>query len=172
MSPMHALQQLPNDDPQSHPLQPPSRHSPKRLTNWDDRLRDKLKEWSPRGFQWGSADCVHFVFDCVESMTGKAHLAGIEAYRCEREALKVLASINRRGLLHAVETFLGPAEDIEPNMAPLERGDVVMTLRKVVGAPRRRGPGLGICSGSDALFVGARGLEEVSLADCLYGWRV
>lgn len=115
---------------------------------------------------------MHFVCACLESMTGADYLADIETYSCEREALEILASVDHRGLQNAVEISLGPSEDIAPDHAPPRTGDVVLTMRPVVGYPRRRGPGLGICVGPNALFVGADGLEEVPVADCLCGWRI
>lgn len=170
MPPAQAVQQTRNDTPL--PLSHPRFDRAARRTDWERRFRHTLKEWRTRGFEWGRSDCVHFVCACLESMTGTDYLADIETYSCEREALEILASLDHRGLQNAVEISLGPSEDITPELTPLRAGDVVLIMRPVVGRPHRRGPGLGICIGRTAVFVGATGLEEILVAECLCGWRI
>lgn len=143
-----------------------------RLPDWELRLQRTLCEWSNRCFEWGKSDCVHFICACLEAVTGEDHLSDIAAYSTEREALQILACIDHRGLQQAVEIVLGPAfENTRPHI-PFAKGDVVMVMRKVVGTRDRKGPGLGICMGEAALFVGPHGLESVDLRDCLCGWCI
>lgn len=169
---MQALRRVRADHLTPAFLPQPSHLRAERLPDWEFRLRDKLEAWSTRSFEWGRADCVHFAFDCIEGITGTNHIADIAPYNCERDALDVLAAIDHRGLLQAAESFLGPAEDIGSDTAPFQRGDLVLTMRKVIDSPRRRGPGLGICVGDTALFIGANGLDAMPVGDCLCGWRV
>lgn len=143
-----------------------------RRADWELCLRRAVKNWSTRSFKWGKSDCVHFVCACIESMTGVDYLADIKTYSSEREALEVLASVDHRGLQQAVEIGLGPSEEITPDLKPFRTGDVLLTMRPVVGRPRRRGPGLGIGIGAEALFVGASGLEKLPVSDCICGWRI
>lgn len=172
MSPMQALRRVRAAHLTSAPLPQPNHPRAERRPDWEFRLREKLNAWSTRSFEWGRADCVHFAFDCIEGITGTNYIADIEPYNCERRALEVLAGVDHRGLFQAVETYLGPAEDIGPDVTPFRRGDLVLTMRKVIGAPRRRGPGLGVCVGDTALFIGANGLDAMPVSDCLCGWRV
>ena len=145
---------------------------PGRHIDWELRLRRTLKEWSDRSFKWGSSDCVHFVCACIESMTGKDHLADIATYENERQALEVLASIDHRCLEQAVEIVLGPSQVVTGDTAQFHSGDVVLTMRPVLGSPHRRGPGLGVVVGERAFFIGAAGLEEVAIDECVCGWRI
>ncbi len=145
---------------------------PQRLDDWELRLQRTLNGWSRRGFQWGKSDCVHFVCACLEALTGENHLSDIATYNTEREALEILASIDHRSFQQAVEIVLGPSLENSKTHTPFSKGDVVMIMRRVVGTHNRKGPGLGICMGETSLFVGARGLERVTTADCLCGWVV
>lgn len=153
---------------------PATRSDPdvKRFPDWELRLQRAVKEWSGRGFAWGESDCVHFICACLEALTGEDHLSDIAVYNTEREALQILACIDHRGLQQAVEIVLGPSVENNYICSPFAKGDVVLTMRPVVGARDRRGPGLGICMGETALFVGAKGLEHVAMSDCICGWLI
>lgn len=143
-----------------------------RFVDWELRLRRTLKEWTHRGFEWGTSDCVHFVCACIHAMTGEDPLAEIATYENERQALEVLASIDHRCLQQAVEVVLGPSSDVTGEPSQFHTGDVVLTMRPVVGSPRRRGPGLGVIVGKRAMFVGAEGLEEIATKYCVCGWVI
>lgn len=144
----------------------------KRFPDWELRLQRTLKEWSERGFAWGESDCVHFVCACLEALTGENHLSDIAVYNTEREALQILACADHRGLQQAVEIVLGPSVEHTHAFSPFAKGDVVMTMRRVVGTRDRMGPGLGICMGDTALFVGEEGLEHIDTSDCICGWLI
>lgn len=155
-----------------HPRTPMPEIRPGRQMDWELRLRRTLKEWSHRKFEWGTSDCVHFACACIHAMTGENHLAEIATYKNEYQALQVLASIDHRCLQQAVEVVLGPSIDIGGDPSQFCTGDVVLTVRPVIGSPHRRGPGLGVIVRKRSMFVGAAGLEEVATKDCVCGWRI
>lgn len=140
--------------------------------DWELRLERELRAWRRRSFEWGVSDCVHFTAACIKAMTGENHVKDIAVYSSEREALMILAARDHRGLQAATEVVLGPCVDIAPNHVPVDKGDVVLAMRPVADRPGDTGPGLGICLGSTAIFIGRDGLETIPVRECICGWNI
>lgn len=115
-----------------------------RRDDWELAMAEAFDRAADRPFSWGSWDCVHFVSDVVEAMTGVDPMADYRgAYADEAEAWAVLSQRdgNLRG---ACRRAFG--REIRPSFA--RRGDVVMP---------RGGLAVGVCIGAEAAFVSPDG---------------
>lgn len=119
-----------------------------RRPDWEAALGQALEAASDKPFAWGAWDCVHFVAEAVQAMTGADPLADYRGgYATEAEAWAALSERDGN-LRQACKRVFGGM--IRPAFA--RRGDVVMM---------RGGMAVGVCIGAQAAFVSDDGNELV-----------
>jgi hypothetical protein len=132
-----------------------------RLNGWDLRLAEMVEAARALAFAWGSHDCATWAFDVRKALTGEdAAAAWRGKYTTEIGAARMLHRLKCATVEDLAGSILG-----EPLPAVLlaQRGDIVLG-----GAEQA----LGVCIGSDALFLQPRGLVPLPLRACLRAWRV
>lgn len=128
-----------------------------RHEDWPERMADKLREWRAKPFEWGLADCVIFVADMVQAMTGCDLAEKVRGrYASEFGARRQILE-HGGDLAELLTRKLGAP--VAVNFA--QRGDIVMS-----------GGNLGICVGPSGAFVTPAGLIYIDLADCSACWKV
>lgn len=135
-----------------------------RHPDWQTRFLEEIENWRDATFEWGKADCVHFVGAFVEAITGRDEL-GTWSYDSAASAAKALGDAGYTSLYDALVHRFG--EPVPATYA--QRGDVVYrdtTLE--LGA-------VGICVGGEAIFmIESKGSpwQRRILFECDYAFRV
>jgi len=132
-----------------------------RKENWLECLNEYLNTVYDKPFEWGSHDCCIFCNECVKAMTGKDFMTEFSSYNNETSAKKAL---NGKTLYMTIRKKFGKPI----STAMTQRGDLVYNKFDT-------GPGLGICIGKEALFVGFEGREglvTVPVLECSKGFKV
>jgi hypothetical protein len=140
-----------------------------RCEGWPRKLNEYLVQrqdlYQAEGFTWGKTDCVHFVADWVQLLTGTDPLGDLRnAYGSEKEALKLLR--DKEGtLLEALTARFGAP--VHPAFA--QRGDVAY-----IQLEGMESCGILLTSGSlmRGLFPTERGFTLQRYQDCLYAFRI
>jgi hypothetical protein len=131
-----------------------------RVTGWPEILAAKVEEWRSRPFQYGSSDCLQFVADVVESLTGVDHRARFPRYKTRIGAARITARMG------GVEGILTRCLGLPKPVARAFRGDVIVIATL-------NGPTAGICLGVDCCFPGEpSGLMFRKTADASAAWSV
>lgn len=141
-------------------------------------LSQYLKEVSHKPFEWFRHDCLVFTNDAWRAMHGRGYADDwIGVYRddsgglVDRDVLRAVMGF--RTLQDAISDRLLPVHGVPP------RGALVAFRPTGRASGGARTPGLyspyahvalGICVGSKAAFVSARGLVYLSVEDICAGW--
>jgi hypothetical protein len=133
-----------------------------RLPGWEDHLADYLAQHNGAVFKFGKLDCALFAAGGIKAMTGTDPARGLRGkYRSQASSVRALKEHGFDSLAALAGSAL---DEIPPAFA--HRGDIVMD----------GSDSLGICVGSEALFVGdedgAPGLVRLPLASWARAWRV
>lgn len=130
-----------------------------RLDNWDLLLMDYIESQQNQPFIWGVNDCCHFAAKGAEIITGVGvgHL-----YPCD-SALSAQRLLNDHG---GVEGIADKHYTRRDNKNFTQRGDVVSAA---VGVDEL---GLGICTGTDAVFKSENGLFYLPMINVLSAWEI
>jgi hypothetical protein len=114
-----------------------------------------------RPFQWGTHDCATWAFDVRLAMTGlDAAAAWRGKYRTEKGAARMLRRLRCKTVADLATSILGEAL---PTVLFAQRGDIAL------GGVEQA---LGICVGSEVLFLQPSGLVALPLRECVKAWRV
>jgi hypothetical protein len=132
-----------------------------RLNGWELKLLDEVKAARAKAFEWGAHDCATWAFDVRKAMTGEdAASAWRGKYTTEAGAARVLRKLGCETVEDLARSILG---NPLPAVLMAQRGDILLG-----GAERA----LGVCVGSDGLFLQPSGLVSVPLKACFSAWRV
>jgi hypothetical protein len=132
-----------------------------RLNGWELRLLAAVDDARDTPFQWGQHDCATWAFDVRLMLTGDDAAAVWRGkYKTEAGAARVLRKLKCQTVDDLAESILG---DALPTVLLAQRGDIVLG-----GAEQA----LGVCVGSDGLFLQPSGLIALPLRSCLRAWRV
>jgi hypothetical protein len=132
-----------------------------RLPGWELRLVDEVSAAREKPFAYGTHDCVCWAFGVRAALTGKDDWARFRGkYKTEAGAARVLRKLKCDTVEDLARSILG---DPLPAVLLAQRGDILLG-----GAERA----LGVCIGSDGLFLQAAGLVSVPLKTCFSAWRV
>jgi hypothetical protein len=115
-------------------------------------------------FEWGRLDCLLFVADCIQAMTGEDLAAGIRGrYTTEVGSKRVLTSDLGGSLTAALTGKLG-----DPVPIPFSgRGDVVLVMVDGVEAA-----GVIDLSGERVAVLTLDGLESIPVSAARLAWKV
>ena len=132
-----------------------------RVNWWESSLVACVAGARDRPFQWGTHDCATWAFDVRLAMTGlDAAAAWRGKYRTEKGAARMLRRLRCKTVADLASSILGEAL---PTVLFAQRGDIAL------GGVEQA---LGICVGSDVLFLQPSGLVALPLRECLKAWRV
>lgn len=92
---------------------------PDRLDDWPERLAVTLARHRLCAFAWGSFDCATLFSDAVRAVTGMSPFDGLEPWRSQRSALRVLVGAGAT----SVQDYLAQRLPAIP-VSSLRRGDV------------------------------------------------
>jgi hypothetical protein len=132
-----------------------------RLQGWELRLLDEVTAARVKAFEWGVHDCATWAFDVRRTLTGEdAAKAWRGKYKTEAGAARMLRKLKCQTVEDLAMSILGKPL---PTVLLAQRGDILLG-----GAERA----LGVCIGSDGLFLQPAGLVAVPLKSCFSAWRV
>lgn len=130
-----------------------------RREGWELDLHAAIEGARHRPFAWGTHDCATWAAGVCRVLTGSDVAADWRgSYRSARGALRAIRSTGARDLAGAVTERLGAPL---PAVTLAQRGDIVCSSQA-----------LGICTGSDAAFLGAEGLVFQPLTACDMAWSI
>lgn len=132
-----------------------------RRLDWQERLADLIDANRQTPFQWGVHDCALWGADVMEAQTGADFGAPFRGKYSDAEGAAEALRTFGAGTL--IKTFDRHLERIAPAFAG--RGDLV-------AKGRGRTAAIGVCIGSEALFVGDDGLVRVPRSEWAAAWRV
>ena len=141
-----------------------------RKEGWEKELDNYLQETMNRHFAWGDMDCLIFVSDACEKLSGidpmkkklKSDPETIRGlYDSENGAMELIKKY-RKSMRHIMDVHF---ERIKPSFA--QRGDVVM-------AELENGLAFGLNVGRGKCFfkMKTEGYLTKPLSECLCAWRV
>ncbi len=132
-----------------------------RLPGWRGRLMGYVARERARPFAYGSADCALFAAGAVAAVTGRDIAAGWRGrYTTEAEGRRALGV---EGFIDHIDLARCLFARVAASQA--QTGDLAVVAT-------RRGPALGVVSGSQVLVRTERGLGAVDLAAADYALRV
>lgn len=135
-----------------------------RVENWPSRLHEVLEATAQDRFEWGRLDCLLFVADCIQAMTGEDPAEAQRGrYTTEIGSKRVLASDLGGSLDAALTMKLG-----DPVPIPFSgRGDVVLVMVDGVEAA-----GVIDLSGERVAVLTLDGLESLPISAVRRAWKV
>lgn len=132
-----------------------------RQENWLENLLNYLDEVKDKPHQWGHHDCCLFAAGAVKAMTGHDYMADFRGQYDSKETAQAVLKEKGRGTLYlTIRNRLG-----NPIQGFPHRGDVAYHVFE-------DGPTLGICIGTDCLFVSEAGLVTKAVGEVSRFFRV
>ena len=131
------------------------------LAYWQSKLAEFIESRRYTPFKWGENDCALFVADGVEAITGIDYAAPLRGYQSQLGSKKILDACGHDTVSEYVTSLFGEA------VPPLQcgRGDVVEYFSDGELA-------LGLCVGSVFCSPGENGLNFISMAVAIRGWKI
>jgi len=132
-----------------------------RLSGWEKRLMELIRDSEDRPFEWGVFDCALFAADAVNAITGVDLAADFRGhYSTAKGSVKALKKYGAGDLESTWTELLGPPIDIRQ----AGRGDVVL-VESIYG------PAVAVCMGSVAVSTAVeKGLISIDRALWLKAW--
>jgi hypothetical protein len=124
--------------------------------NWTTLLLQSIEARRTAPFEWGTNDCVKFVYNVTHDVNGVDWLNGL-SWSTAREAAEMLAE---KDIVERANEWFGA--QIHPNYATM--GDVVAV--KVAGRTS-----LAICIGTEAMGAGETCAVKVPMSLATHAWR-
>lgn len=125
---------------------------------WEDRLTWVVAAWAGHDYTPRTGhDCVAFVLQVIEAVSGERLTFGLRPYRSARGQARWLAQLGWADLLDAADACLG--ERIPPLAA--HRGDIVSD-----------GSVLGVMTGGGPMAFGEDGLQRMAEPSIIACWPV
>jgi hypothetical protein len=133
-----------------------------RVDDWDHALMREIERQRSIPFQWSISDCLTFVLDCVEAVTGEYVAADLEwpAYATADEAYAALHALGYENLSAAFDAHFLP---IHPAWAG--RGDIAVIVHE-------QGLTSGIFVGASIACKEPAGVALIERSRAVRAWRV
>jgi len=132
-----------------------------RVQGWELFLVEAIEKARKEPFQWGVHDCATWSFDVRFVLTDEDSASIWRGkYKTEAGAAKMLRKLKCKTVEDLALSILGLPL---PNVLFAQRGDMV------IGGEERA---LGICIGSDSLFLLPSGWTSLPTETCSKAWKV
>ena len=137
-----------------------------RVNNWDSKLEliiEKTK--NKEKFIFGKNDCVTFVINCIETITGKKVFDN--KYKSIKEAKKIIKSLKSKDLLDIALKIAKEHNFKVIDIDKAQKGDVLYYKDKtdLDGT-------LGICIGELVMFNWKKEIALIPKNNCTISWRI
>ena len=137
-----------------------------RVNNWDSKLEliiEKTK--NKEKFIFGKNDCVTFVINCIETITGKKVFDN--KYKSIKEAKKIIKSLKSKDLLDIALKIAKEHNFKVIDIDKAQKGDVLYYKDKtdLDGT-------LGICIGELVMFNWKKEIALIPKNNCKISWRI
>jgi len=137
-----------------------------RVNNWDSKLEliiEKTK--NKEKFIFGKNDCVTFVINCIETITGKKVFDN--KYKNIKEAKKIIKSLKSKDLLDIALKIAKEHNFKVIDIDKAQKGDVLYYK----DATDLDGT-LGVCIGELVMFNWKKEIALISKNNCKISWRI
>jgi len=137
-----------------------------RVENWESQFQGVLHKLLYKGkFKHGKNDCVTFVIENIEAITGKKVFN--KKYKNLKEARKIIKNYKQTSLLTIALQIAKDNNFKEIDINRTQRGDVLYYIDK-----RDLDGTLGVCIGDKVMFNWQDGITIVEKEKCIKGWRI
>jgi len=137
-----------------------------RVENWSSKLELTIeKTKNKEKFIFGKNDCVTFVINCIETITGKKVFDN--KYKSIKEAKKIIKSLKSKDLLDIALKIAKEHNFKVIDIDKAQKGDVLYYKDKtdLDGT-------LGICIGELVMFNWKKEIALIPKNNCTISWRI
>jgi hypothetical protein len=137
-----------------------------RVENWDSKLELIIEETKNKEkFIRGKNDCVTFVINSIQAITGKKVFD--KKYKTLKEAKKIIKSLKSKDLLDVALKIAKENNFKVIDIHKAQKGDVFYYLDKtdLEGT-------LGICIGEKVMFNWKKEIALIQKNNCKIAWRI
>jgi len=137
-----------------------------RIENWDSKLELLIKETiNKEKFIRGKNDCVTFVINSIESITGKKVFD--KKYKTLKDAKEIIKSLKSKDLLDIALKIAKENNFKVIDIDKAQRGDVFYYIdtRDLDGT-------LGVCIGENVMFNWKEQIALIPKNNCKIAWRI
>jgi hypothetical protein len=137
-----------------------------RVENWDSKLELIIEETKNKEkFIRGKNDCVTFVINSIQAITGKKVFD--KKYKTLKEAKKIIKSLKSKDLLDVALKIAKENNFKVIDIDKAQKGDVFYYLDKtdLEGT-------LGICIGEKVMFNWKKEIALIQKNNCKIAWRI
>ena len=137
-----------------------------RVENWSSKLELTIeKTKNKEKFIFGKNDCVTFVINCIETITGKKVFDN--KYKSIKEAKKIIKSLKSKDLLDIALKIAKENNFKVVDIDKAQKGDVLYYKDKtdLDGT-------LGVCIGELVMFNWKKEIALIPKNNCTISWRI
>jgi len=137
-----------------------------RVNNWDSKLELIIEETKNKEkFVFGKNDCVTFVINCIEAITGKKVFDN--KYKTIKEAKEIIKSLKSKDLLDIALKIAKENNFKVIDIDKAQKGDVFYYIdtTDLDGT-------LGVCIGENVMFNWKKEITLIPKNNCKIAWRI
>ena|SRR6056300_576437 len=137
-----------------------------RVNNWDSKLELIIEETKNKEkFVFGKNDCVTFVINCIEAITGKKVFDN--KYKTIKEAKEIIKSLKSKDLLDIALKIAKENNFKVIDIDKAQKGDVFYYIdtTDLDGT-------LGVCIGENVMFNWKQEITLIPKNNCKIAWRI
>ena len=137
-----------------------------RVNNWDSKLELIIEETKNKEkFVFGKNDCVTFVINCIQAITGKKVFDN--KYKTIKDAKKIIKSLKSKDLLDIALKIAKENNFKVIDIDKAQKGDVFYYIdtTDLDGT-------LGVCIGENVMFNWKQEITLIPKNNCKTAWRI
>jgi len=137
-----------------------------RVNNWDSKLELIIEETKNKEkFVFGKNDCVTFVINCIQAITGKKVFDN--KYKTIKDAKKIIKSLKSKDLLDIALKIAKENNFKVIDIDKAQKGDVFYYIdtTDLDGT-------LGVCIGENVMFNWKQEITLIPKNNCKIAWRI
>ena len=137
-----------------------------RVNNWASKLELIIEETkNNKEFVFGKNDCVTFVINCIEAITGKKVFDN--KYKTIKDAKKIIKSLKSKDLLDIALKIAKENNFKVIDIDKAQKGDVFYYIdtTDLDGT-------LGVCIGENVMFNWKQEITLIAKNNCKIAWRI